>query len=54
MPVGGLFWLLEQKLVSKVIKTGFFAYSAANGGQPPPPRRVYATAFSRENQHFSF
>ena len=53
MPVGGLFLLSEQKLVSKVIKTGSFAYSAANGG-PTSPRRVYATAFSRENQHFSF
>ena len=56
MTMGGLFLLLEYKLVSKAIKTGILHTLHANGGQtsPPPAAPGYATAFSCENWHFAF
>ena len=57
MTMSGLFSLLDQKLVSKVVKTGYFAYSACQWEtKPPPPPAApgYATAFSCENRHLIF
>ena len=41
--MGGLFLFLEQKLASKVIKTGHFAYSAFQWRANPPPPQPLAT-----------
>ena len=56
MTMGRLSLLLEQELVSKVIKTGYFAQSAGQcWAKPPfPAAPSYTTAFSCENWHFAF